>query len=129
MECFGGRIGRDARGEEVITLTTFEESELRRKLKESTAEIAILRAAIEDHKSGSTQLAKWLEESRVEAMAEKRLAASARASMRILGTDLQTCRVEVAELRGKLSDLLTHHRKYGITALFLALEELIQETK
>lgn len=82
------------------------------ELETCRAENAELRIALENHNSGSKQLAKWLEESRLEAMDAKRSAASDRARLRMMRVDL--------------AQLVEAHRKDGITALFLALEELIQ---
>lgn len=92
-----------------------ELASLRGELATCREENAELRIALENHNSGSKQLAKWLEESRMEAMDAKRQAASARARVRMMRDDL--------------GQLLEGHRKNGITSLFLALEELIQETK
>jgi regulator of replication initiation timing len=86
---------------------------LRRELAACRDENAKLRITLEDHSGGSKQLAKWLEESRVEAMDAKRKAASDRARARIMRDDF--------------GQLLERHRKDGITALFLALEELMQK--
>lgn len=85
------------------------------RVRELSAERAKLLTIIDDHNSGSKQLAKWLEESRLEAMDAKRQAASDRARLRMMSVGL--------------SQLLESHRKDGITALFLALEELIQEER
>jgi hypothetical protein len=88
---------------------------LRLQLEACRAENAELRIAMENHNSGSKQLAKWLEESRLEAMEAKRQAASDRARLRMMRVDL--------------AQLTEGHRKDGITALFLALEELIQKER
>ena len=88
---------------------------LRMQLEACRAGNAELRIALENHNSGSKQLAKWLEESRLEAMDAKRQAASDRARLCMMSAGL--------------SQLLESHRKDGITALFLALEELIQEER
>lgn len=92
-----------------------ELASLRGELAACRKENAELRIALENHNSGSKQLAKWLEESRMEAMDAKRQAVSDRARVRMMRDDL--------------GQLLEGHRKNGITSLFLALEELIQETK
>jgi hypothetical protein len=86
---------------------------LRLQLEACRAENAELRIALENHNSGSKQLAKWLEESRLEAMDAKRQAASDRARLRMMRVDLK--------------QLLEGHRIRGITPLFLALEEYIQK--
>lgn len=83
------------------------------ELESVRVENAELRIAIENHNNGSKQLAKWLEESRLEAMDAKRQAASARARVRIMQDDL--------------GQLLEGHRKDGITALFLSLEDVVQK--
>jgi len=85
---------------------------LRLQLEECRAENVKLRIALEDHNSGSKQLAKWLEESRLEAMDAKRQAASDRARVRMMRVDLK--------------QLLECYRMRGITPLFLALEEYTQ---
>jgi len=71
------------------------------------------RIALENHNSGSKQLAKWLEESRLEEMKAKRQAASDRARVRMMRVDLK--------------QLLEGHRKHGITGLFLDIEEFLQK--
>jgi len=86
---------------------------LRLQLEAYIAENAELRIALENHNSGSKQLAKWLEESRLEAMEAKRRAASDRARVRMMCVDLK--------------QLLECHRISGITSLFLALEEYTQK--
>jgi len=83
------------------------------RVRELNSERTKLLAVIDDHNSGSKQLAKWLEESRLEAMGAKRQAASDRARVRMMRVDLQ--------------QLLEEHRKHGITGLFLAVEELLQK--
>lgn len=83
------------------------------RVRELSAERNKLFAVIDDHNSGSKQLAKWLEESRLEAMEAKRRAASDRARVRMMRVDLK--------------QLLEGHRKHGITGLFLAIEEFLQK--
>jgi hypothetical protein len=144
---------------------------LRLQLDMCRASNAELRLALDDHDSGSKQLAKWLEESRIEAMDAKRQAASDRARARMADTDLAAAKEELLKcvqwqhdlrqqletareresllqhavnchsrnlqehtealnaITGKLSDLLARHRKDGITALYLALEELVNDRK
>lgn len=87
--------------------------QLGRDLEATRMENAELRIAMENHNSGAKQLAKWLEESRLEAMDSKRQAASDRARLRMMRVDL--------------AQLVEAHRKDGITALFLALEEFTQK--
>jgi len=126
--------------------------QLGNELESTRMENAELRIALENHNSGSKQLAKWLEESRLDAMDTKRQAASDRARARMLGVELEAARVELAaakeellkcvqwqhELRQQravttnqnriqLTYLLECHRKNGITPLFLSLEEYVQK--
>lgn len=86
---------------------------LRLQLETCRSENAKLRIALENHNSGSKQLVKWLEESRLEAMEAKRQAASDRARLRMMRVDLK--------------QLLEGHRKHGITGLFLSIEEFLQK--
>ena len=85
---------------------------LRARVAELEADNDELRVALENHNSGSKQLAKWLEESRLEAMDAKRQAASDRARFRMMRVDLAT--------------LLEGHRIKGISSLFLDMEEYLQ---
>lgn len=89
------------------------ERQLGKYWREFAEERDQFRIALENHNSGSRQLAKWLEESRLEAMEAKRQAASDRARVRMMRVDLK--------------QLLEGHRKHGITGLFLDIEEFLRK--